>query len=127
MDWKGFFSINKTHLLLRIFFALLLFLFTLIINRFVLPIPYNFTFYLGQSIMILLIIYLPIELIIFLVRLYMFLEVKWYYSVIYMILFIISAFSGVYGSGKNDRIFFVLLFFFVIFFLGALLSLIKKK
>lgn len=132
MDWKNFFTINKKNLIIRIIIVVISLLLFYWVSHYLVPYsgtPLSEFFFLSQAFSTLIYFYIPIELGIFLVRLYLFLEFKpkTYFAIFYLIFFIgLNIFWG-FGNGKYDRYFFIGGFLFLIFLVGLLISFFKRK
>jgi len=132
MEWKEFFKINKKHLLIRIIIVIITFLLFYWVSHYLVPysgIPLSEFFFLSQAFYMLTYYYLPVELGIFLIRLYLFIEfkAKMYFAIFYLLFFIsLNIFWG-FGNGKYDGYFFIGGFLFLIFLMGLIISFFKKK
>ena len=132
MDWKQFFTFNKKHLLIRIIIVVFSFILFYCISYYLTPssrTPLSEFFFLSQAFYMLISFYLPIELGIFLIRLYLFLEFnpKKYIAIVYLVLFISLNIFWNFANGKYAIYFFIGGFIFLVFLVGLLISFSKHK
>ncbi len=132
------FTINKRNIIFRLFIISIIFLISYWLSYYLSLNPYfsrssSELFNLNQAfemfILMLISFYIPIELAILLIRLFLFWEFKSknFLAVFYLLFFIGLNLVWGFGNGKFDRYFIVGGYFFAILLIGVLISFFKKK
>lgn len=132
MDWKLFFRVDKNHLKFRIVIIGILLVVFYLVSLSMTPItsqPVSKVWHIIPALEMLLYFYIPIELAIFLIRLYLFIDFKSkkYIVIAYLLLFIAVQILGDFDNGRYDRYLSIGGYLFLVSLLALIASYMNTK